>query len=132
MRLCSRSGRGRGQVEQQQRRVGVERVAPAGAGVAERGARAHAVRVPGRGRGRAVVRAQPDNHERGALGGARLAARHPQRQVGPRARELRRAVALTRPLTPPTYTKYHPTLGLPLVDFCFVYFVHCKYGLVDI
>lgn len=57
-------------------------------------ARAHAVRVPGRERGRAVVRAEPDHHERGAVGRAGLAARHAQRQDRPRARQLRGAAAL--------------------------------------
>lgn len=57
-------------------------------------ARAHAVRLPRRERGRAVVRAEPDHHERGAVAGARLAARHAQRAHGARARELRGAAAL--------------------------------------
>ena len=59
-----------------------------------RAARAHAVRLPGRERGGAVVRAQPDHHQRVAVGGAGLAARHPQRQERPRAAELRGAPPL--------------------------------------
>lgn len=96
----------RARVQQLVGRVGVvghlpERVAAAGAGRAGAGpalrARAHAVRLPGRERRRAVVRAQPDHHQRDAVAGARLAARHAERAHGPRARELRGAAALARP-----------------------------------
>lgn len=83
-------------------------------------ARAHAVRVPGRERGRAVVRAQPDRDQRGAVGRAGLAARHAQRQDRPRARELRRAAAVAAPSRP------HPPSLLIVYHLLFVYFVHCK------
>lgn len=122
MSVCSVSRRGT--VEQQLRRVCVEpeRVAPAGGGCGGGGggggtaARAHAVRLPGGERGRAVLRAEPDHHQRVPVRRARLAARLAQRQARARARQLRGAAAVVPPPprphapTPPrpsSHTKYH-------------------------